>query len=50
MALSAHHMHKTLDQTVHYAQALPVGLAEVIAPVQALIKQVCLKSVAPVNC
>ena len=50
MALSAHHMHKTLDQTVRYAQALPVGLAEVIAPVQALIKQVCLKSVAPVNC
>ena len=50
MALSAHHMHKTLDQTVLYAQALPVGLAEVIAPVQALIKQVCLKSVAPVNC
>ena len=50
LALSAHHMHKTLDQTVRYAQVLPAELAEVIAPVQALLKQVCLKSVAPVNC
>jgi geranylgeranyl pyrophosphate synthase len=50
MALSAHHMHKTLDQAVRYAQVLPAGLAEVIAPVQALLKEVCLKSVAPVNC
>ena len=50
MALSAHQMHKTFDQTVYYAQVLPAGLSEVIAPVQALLKQVCLKSVAPVNC
>ncbi|MDG2403850.1 MAG: polyprenyl synthetase family protein [Paracoccaceae bacterium] len=50
MALSAHHMHKTLDQTLRYAQALPVGLSEIVAPVQALLKQICVKSVAPVDC
>ena len=50
MALTAHQMHSTLEQTALFAQALPVGLTDAISPVQALLTQVCMKSVAPVNC
>ena len=50
LAQSAHQMHRVLAQTERFAKQLPVGLAEVISPVQAMLKQVCLKSVAPVNC
>ena len=50
LALSAHEMHNALEQTALYAQALPVGLTEAISPVQSLLTQVCMRSVAPVNC
>ena len=50
LALSAHEMHNALEQTALYAQALPVGLIEAISPVQSLLTQVCMRSVAPVNC
>jgi hypothetical protein len=43
-------MHNALEQTALYAQALPVGLIEAISPVQSLLTQVCMRSVAPVNC
>ena len=50
LALSAHEMHNALEQTALNAQALPVGLIEAISPVQSLLTQVCMRSVAPVNC
>ena len=50
LALSAHEMHNALEKTALCAQALPVGLIEAISPVQALLTQVCMRSVAPVNC
>jgi geranylgeranyl pyrophosphate synthase len=50
LALSAHEMHNALEKTALCAQALPVGLIEAISPVQALLTQVCIRSVAPVSC
>jgi geranylgeranyl pyrophosphate synthase len=50
MAMSAHEMQKILARTDSAAQALPVGLLEAILPVQSLLEQACLKSVAPINC
>jgi geranylgeranyl pyrophosphate synthase len=50
LALSAHEMQNALEQTALSAQALPVGLIEAISPVQSLLTQVCMRSVAPVNC
>ena len=50
MAMSAHEMQKILAKTDSAAQALPSGLLEAILPVQSLLEQACLKSVAPTNC
>jgi geranylgeranyl pyrophosphate synthase len=50
MAMSAHEMQKILATTDSTAHSLPSGLLEVILPVQSLLEQACLKSVAPTNC
>ena len=43
---SARRMDAILDQTKRVADELPTEIAEVIAPVQAMLEQVCLKSTA----
>ena len=50
MAKSAHEMQKILAKTDSAVEALPSGLLEAILPVQLLLEQACLKSVAPTNC
>jgi hypothetical protein len=42
-------MESLLDDATDYADRLPAELVAVITPIQQLLQQVCLKSVASLN-
>jgi hypothetical protein len=40
-------MHRAFNKATRAGEDLPSGLSEAVYPVQALLEQVCLESVAP---
>lgn len=49
MELSAHEMQKGLSKTTHLAKEMPTALSEAVLPVQLILRQVCMKAIAPLN-
>jgi geranylgeranyl pyrophosphate synthase len=49
MTQSIQQMHRAFNKATRAGEDLPSGLSEAVSPVQALLKQVCLESVAPTD-